>query len=668
MRTVVNIYSSGHGGRWAMPRGPRLDFLAVAGLAFVVSTACGSGSSDRPTPLPSGELAIEVSASPGVVAPGATTLLTWTSTGAQSVSVRREPGGPLVSSAPPQLSFETPPLIEATTFFVTAVRGDEEVSDSIFVDVQTPTPTITAFTVTPPLVRYGDTVTVTWETEGADRIELLEDRRALAVRFEAAPAGSYSYVADRAQLSFNLRALNTTPVVASSTIVVDVDLPSTSTVAQRSDRRRTTASGVVAPGDTAVVELDVRSPGYLVAEVGSPRLQRCTATLRLMLVDPQLRTVGTTQTIVAPTGDAYPCGRIDGFYAPELAQLSQPGTYRVLIVSEADEEVPYELSVRHYDVGCGNGQVEPGEECDDGNQDDNDRCLSSCGLNIVEADGATATFETGTFLDPFRLIRLRIDDPGRSLTATVTAVGGGSCRSNTRAGLLRGGDDQPIGRGAFVAGCGGIEQPRDAYAADLAVGVYDVFVLNPGVDPGPGDDVTMTFGLTSPECGNAITEISEGEDCDDANTQGGDGCTTSCRFDSSVQVEQEPNSASEAEATVITLNSVGEWTTVAASFIPAGDIDGFAIDIPDGVGLEIRTYDLLSDPSVCNAVDTQIRLFNGGRRIAENDDRFAPNFSRCSYLSLPAPMPPGRYELFARDFDTTVTRNRYYIDFRLTPP
>jgi cysteine-rich repeat protein len=27
---------------------------------------------------------------------------------------------------------------------------------------------------------------------------------------------------------------------------------------------------------------------------------------------------------------------------------------------------------------CGNGQIEPGEQCDDGNQDDTDSCLSTC--------------------------------------------------------------------------------------------------------------------------------------------------------------------------------------------------------------------------------------------------------------------------------------------------
>lgn len=42
---------------------------------------------------------------------------------------------------------------------------------------------------------------------------------------------------------------------------------------------------------------------------------------------------------------------------------------------------------------CGNGEVEPGEECDDGNTDDNDGCTADCRVSSCGADSFASTFE-----------------------------------------------------------------------------------------------------------------------------------------------------------------------------------------------------------------------------------------------------------------------------------
>ena len=638
---------------------PRL--IQLCGFVAVLS-AC-SGSDDTSTPV---ELSVSVTASPLTIEPGETTTLTWTSTGADSVSVSRDPGGALLDDGPAQSTFVTPALTEPTTFRVTAIRGSEEASATVRIEVRATPPTITAFTTSDDNVSFGDTVTVAWETENADRIELLEDDRALAVRFDTADAGSFSYVADRRRLLFGLRAINASDTVATSSIVVDVALPDTSTVARRDDLQRTVLTGRIAPGATAVIELDVLAPGTLVAEAGSPRLQRCDSTVRLLLVDPNLRTVGETQTIQTPGGAPFPCGRIDAFYTPQIAELTMAGTYLLLVISEADIEVPYEVMVRHYDPGCGNGHVDPGELCDDGNQIDDDRCSETCEPNPIDPVGATVTFEVGTFLDPFRRVRIAIEEPSRSLTATVTATDGGDCQTNTLAGLVLPGGNSPLGNGPTVAGCGGIIQPRDAYAADLAEGTYDVFLLNPGFEPGPGAEVSVTFDLTLPECGNGITEISEGEDCDDANDEVQDGCLADCSFEPGIRVEQEPNNEL-ANASPIVLNASGEWTSIAGRIIPANDFDFYEFDVPPGAGLEVRTYSDLLDPASCNGLDTVIQVGTSTGVIAENDDRVTPERSLCSYLNIPGPLTPGTYQLLVVEFDPAVQRNRYFVDVRLTP-
>ena len=639
-----------------------LGVMTICGGILIAPLAGCSDDSEPSDPLP--PLSIVVSATPESVPAGGTTTLSWTAMNADSVSISKEPDGPLVIRGPIEGSWESPPLDARTVFVVSAERNQEVVTASVAVEVGLRDPSIGAFAVVPQTVAFGEEVTLAWATQDAERVEIYEDGRPLTVAFDRAASGSFSYVADRPQLRFGLRAINAN-AVATATVVVDVDLPETSTVARRGDEARRTFQGRIAPRTTQVIEVEVSEPGVLVAEVGSPRLQQCDATLKLMIVDPQGTVMGVSGTIITPLDEPYDCGRLDPNYTPEAAALSVPGTYLLLVVSEAEAEVPFEVSARQYGVGCGNGFVEPGEFCDDGNLVDDDRCSSECVPNPIDATTASFDVEIGTLLDPFRRFRFEVDEVGRSLTASVAAPDGSNCGTNTLGGIVRPGANFPIGNGAFVTGCGGIVQPRDAYAADLPPGTFDVILLNPGVDPGPGKTVRVQFGLATPECGNGITEVNAGEDCDDRNDQSGDGCTSACSFESDIQVEVEPNNLS-ADATLISLQAPGEWTTVAAGINPADDNDRFAFEVPDGFGLEIRTYDLLADPSVCNAPDTLMQLVRPDGQAYTNDDRPTPNFSRCSYLNLPSPQPAGRYELQVVEFDPTVIRNRYFVDIRLT--
>ena len=624
-------------------------------------------TSEAPPPDPDRAPTIDqFSASADAVAVGERVVLDWTTTAVSFITLAAEPGGPVLISGPPSASFQTSPLTETTRFILTGVADDRQIEASLTVTVgqaASGTPEILQFSVAPNPVRFGEPVTALWQTDGANRVQLFESERALLVTNEQLSLGTFNWMADRARLHFILEAFVGNRRVVSA-VDVDVVLPEPIATVRLADGQRTTVSGELAPRSTAVYEIEIDAPSTLVAEVGSPALGQCDTVVRLALANPQRTTVGTTEAIFDPSGGAYRCGRIDPLYTPELSQRVAPGIHRLLVISDSNDAVPFEVTARLYEVGCGNGYVDPGELCDDGNTVDDDRCNQNCEPNVLAPDALRSTFEVGTRLDPFRRIRIIIDEPGRSLTATVTGATSGPCATNTMTGLLPPGGNYAIGHGPFISGCQGINQPTDAYAADLAEGMYDVFVLNPGVDTGPGGPVTVQLGLTSARCGNSITEISAGEACDDANTASGDGCTSSCQFEDSVQTEVEPNNTS-GEATGVVIANDGSWTTIAARTQPRGDLDRFAFDVPGGVGLEVRTYDLLGDPSVCNAPDTYVRVFSPEGPIAENDDT---SQSLCSSVVIPGPLPAGRYGVSIREVDASVLRNRYFIDVRFTRP
>ncbi|MCP3982239.1 MAG: hypothetical protein GY716_23280 [bacterium] len=125
---------------------------------------------------------------------------------------------------------------------------------------------------------------------------------------------------------------------------------------------------------------------------------------------------------------------------------------------------------------CGNGELDAGEECDDGNNDDGDCCASTCEL---EASGSAC-------------------DDGLFCTVDDTCDGAGSCD-----GGARDCDDGEL--------CTDDVCDEDADACDSA---YD-----------ESNDPSCVL------CGNGV--LDDGEECDDGNLDDGDCCASTCAFESS---------------------------------------------------------------------------------------------------------------------------------------
>ena len=150
-------------------------------------------------------------------------------------------------------------------------------------------------------------------------------------------------------------------------------------------------------------------------------------------------------------------------------------------------------------VSCGNGVIEAGEACDDGNMVSGDGCSlnclregsnqrwgSLCGNGVIEAGEAC--------------------DDGNM-------VSGDGCSSNC---LWEGSNEELCGNGDINVG------------EECDYGSNEKNIVN-------GCDLTTCLFVGSqpgvPMCGNGVIEM--GEDCDDSNTNSGDGCDNKCNNEGS---------------------------------------------------------------------------------------------------------------------------------------
>lgn len=147
---------------------------------------------------------------------------------------------------------------------------------------------------------------------------------------------------------------------------------------------------------------------------------------------------------------------------------------------------------------CGNNVIDQGEDCDDGNLRAGDGCSANClneGAGTCGDGKVTHHEECDPNVDPW--------------------LTGGGCTTNTC--LLTGSQGGACGSITGTNCCG-----------------------NGTIDPGeqcdnvndPGCDInTCLYPGSSASCGNGIVEFAQGENCDDANSVSGDGCSATCTLE-----------------------------------------------------------------------------------------------------------------------------------------
>ena len=188
---------------------------------------------------------------------------------------------------------------------------------------------------------------------------------------------------------------------------------------------------------------------------------------------------------------------------------------------------------------CGDGVLDDGEECDDGNMDDSDACLSTCEaatcgdgviqLGVEECDdgdfngmgmcttGCTAAFCGDGFV---QALTEECDDGNDINTDECVGCVPATCGDGyTWEGVEECDDGNPSNEDLCISDC------MLAYCGDGYV-----HAGAEGCDPGDPNMAPECNPDCSPmDCGDGILQPEKGEECDDGNTMGGDGCSAQCQ-------------------------------------------------------------------------------------------------------------------------------------------
>jgi len=155
---------------------------------------------------------------------------------------------------------------------------------------------------------------------------------------------------------------------------------------------------------------------------------------------------------------------------------------------------------------CGDGVVDPGEDCDDANADDADACLStctaaSCGDGVVQLD--VEGCDDGN----------DIDSDACTSVCQVAECGDGFVEEGSEAC-----DDGNTDDGdSCTNAC------QEATCGDG--------ILGPGEqcdDGNANDDDDCTTACAPASCGDGVVQAANGEECDDANEDNTDACLSTC--------------------------------------------------------------------------------------------------------------------------------------------
>jgi len=227
---------------------------------------------------------------------------------------------------------------------------------------------------------------------------------------------------------------------------------------------------------------------------------------------------------------------------PRVVGLPPEGTYYVIVYGSDPQQAPhsYGLSVTVGVAVCGDGAAEGFEECDDGNMTGGDGCSANCAIEdpscTIDADlsgslneGSPTAGDSSIGEDEHSPSCSAFDST--DVTYSFTAASDGPIIVSTdHEGTLY--DtvlyvrEDCIDPASEIACNDDTESKSGTSYSELYFDAVAGVSYSIIVDGWGGDSGLFELSLTTPVCGNGELEL--GEDCDDGNTTGGDGCEDDC--------------------------------------------------------------------------------------------------------------------------------------------
>lgn len=441
----------------------------------------------------------------------------------------------------------------------------------------------------------------------------------------------------------------------------EVEPNNTAATANAIGMQKGIVAAIGANGDQDFFSFVVTVPGSSVALTVDDGLGHCPAGFnsKMYLYDSANMKIASDDE----SGDASCSAILPAMYS-QVASLAV-GTYYVRVEESGNNGVTpfYVLEAKLQPPACGDGILQLGEQCDDGNVISGDGCSATCGLEgnfltETEPNDTQATANPLGGADGFSASISPIGDqdyfsfdvvtPGSSAFIQVTD-GLSGCPNgfdskltlfNPLGALIGTADD------GGAAKCSLISPAATPASANMAVGKYKVRVEYNGNSVAVASYV-LKIKVVAPSCGDGVVQPAT-EQCDDGNTVVGDGCNATCQAEAPYEIE--PN------GTLMTATpqwpGFSKWIGTIGP--PDHDYYAFTLAAPGMVTLTVHT---VNNAATCPG-DTLLHLDNSaGTELLFNDDG---GVSPCS--SLTKSLPAGSFYVWVQGYMDAKQIGKYQLD------